>query len=61
MWASFNFDALQKWLEECRKPVSKTDGEVVDKKLVKDGETIVSSGNQFSTVFNIDEKWLIPE
>lgn len=61
MWASFNFDALQKWLEECRKPVSKTETPTVDKALVKEGETLISSGNQFSTVGNIDEKWLIPE
>ncbi|XP_065207193.1 rab proteins geranylgeranyltransferase component A 1 [Planococcus citri] len=61
MWASFNFDALQKWLEECRKPASKTESPTVDKALVKEGETLILSGNQFSTVGNIDEKWLIPE
>lgn len=61
MWASFNFDALQKWLEECRKPASKTESPTVDKALVKEGETLILSGNQFSTVGNIDEKWFIPE
>lgn len=61
MWASFNFDALQKWLEECRNPVTKSDQETTNKDLVKAGETQIPSGNQFSTVFNIDEKWLVPK
>lgn len=60
MWASFNFDALQKWLEECRKPAEKAD-DPKNSKIIKDGETAIPSGNQFSTVFNIEEKWLITE
>lgn len=61
MWASFNFDALQKWLEECRKPDVKKADVSEDTKLVKQGETMIVSGDQFSTVFNIEEEWLIPE
>lgn len=61
MWASFNFDALQKWLEECRKPNAKNTDVSKDMTLVKQGESIVTSGDQFSTVFNIEENWFIPE
>ena len=61
MWASFNFDALQKWLNECRRPNGKKPDIPEDTNLVKQGETVVVSGDQFSTVFNIDEKWFIPE
>lgn len=61
MWASFNFDALQKWLEECRKPSSKNVDLSKEGNLLKQGESIVSSGDQFSTVFNIEDNWFIPE
>lgn len=61
MWASFNFDALQKWLDECRKPSTKKVEISDDKELVKQGETMIVSGDQFSTVLNIEEEWLIPE
>lgn len=61
MWASFNFDALQKWLEECRKPSSKNVDLSKEDNLLKQGESIVSSGDQFSTVLNIEDNWFIPE
>jgi RAB protein geranylgeranyltransferase component A len=60
MWASFTFEALQKWLDECRN--GKTEGSVkTSSPLVQDSEKSVTIGNQFSTVFNIEEKWFIPE
>lgn len=60
MWASFTFEALQKWLDECRN--GKTNDTVkISSPLVQDGEMSVTIGNQFSTVFNIEEKWFIPE
>lgn len=60
MWASFTFEALQKWLDECRK--GKTNDTVKNSSpLIQDSEKSVTIGNQFSTVFNIEEKWFIPE
>lgn len=60
MWASFTFEALQKWLDECRN--GKTINSVkTSSPLVLDNEKSVNIGNQFSTVFNIEEKWFIPE
>lgn len=60
MWASFTFEALQKWLDECRN--GKTNDSVkASSPLVLDSEKSVAIGNQFSTVFNIEEKWFIPE
>lgn len=60
MWASFTFEALQKWLDECRN--DKTNDSVkTSSPLVQDSEKSVTIGNQFSTVFNIEEKWFIPE
>lgn len=60
MWASFTFEALQKWLDECRSG-KKTDSTITSSPLVQDSEKSVTIGNQFSTVFNIEEKWFIPE
>lgn len=60
MWASFTFEALQKWLDECRS--GKTNVSVkTSSPLVQDDEKSANIGNQFSTVFNIEEKWFIPE
>lgn len=60
MWASFTFEALQKWLDECRN--GKTNDFVkTSSPLVQDTEKSITIGNQFSTVFNIEEKWFIPE
>lgn len=62
MWASFNFETLQKWLDECRRPHKENKKSMeANEKLVKDEESVIPAGNQFSTVFNIDEKWFIPE
>lgn len=60
MWASFTFEALQKWLDECRN--GKTNDFVkTSSPLVQNTEKSITIGNQFSTVFNIEEKWFIPE
>ncbi|XP_054261403.1 rab proteins geranylgeranyltransferase component A-like [Macrosteles quadrilineatus] len=60
MWAAFNFDGLQKWLAECQNKSSELEHESTDN-LLKEGESLVKAGSQFATVFNIEEKWLIPE
>jgi len=60
-WASFNFEGLQKWIENCRylaKPHGKSD-EVPT--VASDGETLIEAGNQLSTPFNVEEKWYIVE
>ncbi|KAK7865799.1 hypothetical protein R5R35_001264 [Gryllus longicercus] len=59
LWASFNFDGLQKWMEECRQPNKPS--ETVDASKAKEGEKLVKAGNQFSTVSNLEEKWYILE
>ncbi|KAJ4446648.1 hypothetical protein ANN_13345 [Periplaneta americana] len=60
LWASFNFEGLQKWMEDCRKPAkSSQEGEVTAS--TKEVEKLIKAGNQFSTVFNIEEKWYIVE
>lgn len=60
LWASFNFDGLQKWMEECRQPV-KDNAPDLTEGVLKDGEANIKAGNQFSTVTNIEEKWYILE
>lgn len=60
MWASFNFDGLQKWLGECQDKSNELEHETTDN-LLKDGESLVKAGSQFATVFNIEEKWFIGE
>lgn len=60
MWASFTFEALQKWLDECRNDKS-NDFVKISSPLIQDNEKSIAIGNQFSNVFNIKEKWFIPE
>ena len=60
LWASFNFEGLQKWMEDCRQPSKNAEDNVVSS-VAKEGETLIKAGNQFSTVFNIEEKWYIIE
>jgi len=60
MWAAFNFDGLQKWLAECQNKSSELEHESTDN-LLKEGESLIKAGSQFATVFNIEEKWFIPE
>jgi hypothetical protein len=51
---------LQKWLEDCRHPAKPHEGSDVSA-VAYEGETLIKAGNQFSTVFNIEEKWYILE
>lgn len=60
MWAAFNFDGLQKWLGECQNKDEELEHESTDN-LLKEGESLLKAGSQFATVFNIQEKWFIPE
>jgi len=60
MWAAFNFDGLQKWLGECQNKAPELEHESTDN-LLKEGDTLIKAGSQFATVFNIEEKWFIPE
>lgn len=61
MWASFNLECLQKWLDECRAtPVEQPlSNEIAS--LAGPGENLVTIGSPFSTVSNIEEEWFIPE
>uniref|UniRef100_A0A1B6CWS9 Rab proteins geranylgeranyltransferase component A n=1 Tax=Clastoptera arizonana TaxID=38151 RepID=A0A1B6CWS9_9HEMI len=60
MWASFNFEGLQKWISECktREPLPDHDNK---ESLVKEGETLIRAESQFATVSNIVEEWLVNE
>ncbi|KAJ9600791.1 hypothetical protein L9F63_001071, partial [Diploptera punctata] len=60
LWASFNFEGLQKWMEDCRQPPTVSEDNVALSES-KEGETMMKAGNQFSVVFNIEEKWYILE
>ncbi|XP_046394320.1 rab proteins geranylgeranyltransferase component A [Ischnura elegans] len=61
LWASFNFEGLQNWIEECRQLGGATCDVPIEQfnSLLKEGESIIKANNQLSTVFNVDEKWYI--
>lgn len=61
MWASFNLECLQKWLDECRAKSSDATVANDNASLAAPGETLVTAGSPFSTVSNIEEEWLLPE
>ncbi|XP_015113008.1 rab proteins geranylgeranyltransferase component A 1 [Diachasma alloeum] len=56
LWATFNFDGLQKWIEDLKASKSGGDASVE----VEAGEKFLKASNQYSTVENIDETWFIP-
>lgn len=58
LWATFNFDGLQKWIEDLK--TSKSDSRDSDPK-VESGEIFLKASNQYSTVENIEENWYIVE
>lgn len=60
LWASFNLEGLQKWLEECIHPVKLEAPEEVSA-VARDGERLIKVRNQFPTVSNIEETWYIAE
>lgn len=57
LWATFNFDGLQKWIQDLKitKSIQQND---IDIKIEND-EKFLKASNQYSTVENIDETWLI--
>lgn len=61
LWATFNFDGLQKWIEDS-KAVNKcadSDIDVCADVNIQAGEKFLKSTNEYSTVENIEETWLI--
>ncbi|XP_012273654.1 rab proteins geranylgeranyltransferase component A 1 [Orussus abietinus] len=56
LWATFNFDGLQKWIEDLKN--AKTCSKDVVPELAE-GETFLRASNQYSTVENIEEDWYI--
>lgn len=61
LWASFNFEGFQKWMEECRQPAKASDDVELPDGILRNGEAPVKAGNQFSVITNIEEKWYIVE
>lgn len=61
MWASFNLECLQKWLDECRATPVEQPLTNETASLAGPGESLVTIGSPFSTVSNIEEEWFIPE
>nr|CAD7458034.1 unnamed protein product [Timema tahoe] len=64
LWASFNFDGLQKWVQDCKQSEHSleinSDMENL-KTLIKEGETLLNAKNKIPTVFKIEENWYIPK
>ncbi|CAG5079523.1 Similar to CHM: Rab proteins geranylgeranyltransferase component A 1 (Homo sapiens) [Cotesia congregata] len=56
LWATFNFDGLQKWMEDL-KTLKDTSSDV--NISLKDVEKFLRASNQYSTVENIEETWFI--
>ncbi|XP_058789210.1 rab proteins geranylgeranyltransferase component A 1 [Phymastichus coffea] len=56
LWATFNFDGLQKWMEDLK--TSKSDTREFKPDLGSD-EKFLKASNQYSTVENIFEEWFI--
>ncbi|XP_053970848.1 rab proteins geranylgeranyltransferase component A 1 [Hylaeus anthracinus] len=57
LWATFNFDGLQKWIEDLKVPKNNTiDVSGLD---LEDGEKFLKASDQYSTVKNIEETWYI--
>nr|CAD7425470.1 unnamed protein product [Timema monikensis] len=64
LWASFNFDGLQKWVQDFKQ--SEHSLEINSdmenfKTLIKEGETLLNAKNKIPTVFKIEENWYIPK
>lgn len=56
LWATFNFDGLQKWIEDLKTVKSSTRNINVD---LKKNEKFLKASDQYSTVENIGEIWYI--
>jgi hypothetical protein len=58
LWATFNFDGFQKWMEDLK--TSKHDSRDFKPDL-ESGERFLKASNQYSTVENITEDWFISQ
>jgi len=56
LWATFNFDGLQKWIEDLKTVKNNTRNTNVD---LKKDEKFLKASDQYSTVENIEEIWYI--
>lgn len=56
LWATFNFDGLQKWMEDLKTAKSNIRSTNID---LGDGEKFLKASDQYSTVENIGETWYI--
>ncbi|XP_034936778.1 rab proteins geranylgeranyltransferase component A 1 [Chelonus insularis] len=56
LWATFNFDGLQKWIEDLKAAKSVSNDVDIE---VEEGEKFLKASNQYSTVENIEETWFI--
>ncbi|XP_076629473.1 rab escort protein [Colletes latitarsis] len=57
LWATFNFDGLQKWIEDLKIPKNNTvDISELD---LQPEEKFLKASDQYSTVKNIEETWFI--
>lgn len=60
LWASFNLDGLQQWVEDCKKPKDET--ECAAEPQLADGESAVKMRvNNPPTATNVVEQWHVPE
>lgn len=56
LWATFNFDGLQKWIDDLKTAKNAIRDTKPD---LEDGETFLKASDQYSTVENIEETWYI--
>lgn len=56
LWATFNFDGLQKWIDDLKE--NKIENKESEPN-VEGGENFLKASNQYSTVENIEETWYI--
>ncbi|XP_031838052.1 rab escort protein [Nomia melanderi] len=57
LWATFNFDGLQKWIEDLK--ISKNNTKDVTGIDLEPEEKFLKASDQYSTVENIEETWYI--
>ena len=56
LWATFNFDGLQKWIEDLKTIKSEPTN---FKPTLEAGEKFLQASSQYSTVENICEEWFV--
>ncbi|XP_017757912.1 PREDICTED: rab proteins geranylgeranyltransferase component A 1 [Eufriesea mexicana] len=57
LWATFNFDGLQKWIEDLK--ISKNNIKHLSELNLEPEEKFLKTSNEYSTVENIEETWYI--